>query len=110
MSHIKSMIQEMIESRLSEATEGAKLTNGEALKIGKEARKMAKKVRKDGGPLAEKDATYLENFASDAFGLRLKDIWRTMNGGETENREQVFQVVSKVIGKDRAHLLSRGKF
>lgn len=46
MSHIKSMIQEMIESRLSEATEGAKLTNGEALKIGKEARKMAKKSEK----------------------------------------------------------------
>jgi hypothetical protein len=110
MSHIKSIIQEMIESRLSEAAEGTKLTNGEALKIGKEAKKMAEKVRKGGGPLADKDASYLEMFASDAFSRNLKLISRTMNGGETENREQVFQVVSKVIGKDRAHLLSRGKF
>lgn len=110
MKRIKSMIQEMIQTRLSESTEGAKLTNGEALKIGKEAKKMAAKVRKGGGPLADKDATYLEMFASDAFSRNPKLISRTMNGGETENREQVFQVVSKVIGKDRAQMLSRGKF
>ncbi len=104
---IKEVIQEMVESYL---VESAKLTNGEALKIGKEAKKMAEKVRKGGGPLADNDASYLEMFASDAFSRNVKMITRTMNGGETENREQVFAVVSKVIGKERAQHLARGNY
>ena len=104
---MKTVISEMIENYLNES---AKLTNGEAMKIGKLAKKEAEKIRKRGGPLAENDANYMEMFASDAFSRDLKSITRTMNGGETENREQVFGVVSKVIGKERAQSLAKGKY
>lgn len=118
MNHIKTIIQEMIESRLSEESEKARVTNGEALKIGREAKKMAKQTRDRGQKvkdpdvqrLAEKDANYLEDFASYAFKRDLKMMNRLMNGGETDNREDVFKATSKVIGKERAHLLSRGKY
>jgi hypothetical protein len=104
---LKSLISEMVETYLNES---AALTNGEALKIGKEAKKMAEKVRKKGGSLADKDASYLEMFATYAFARNLKAITMSMNGGDTENREQVFAVVSKVIGKERTQKLSRGEY
>lgn len=104
---MKEFINEMVELYLSES---ASVTNGEALKMGKEAKKMAEKVRKGGGPLADDDASYLENFASYAFKRDPKMMSKYMDGGETENREQVFSVVSKVIGKERAQHLARGKY
>lgn len=107
MSNMKTAINEAIITKLDEA---AKLTNGEANKIGKAAEKEAAKVRKAGGPLADNDATYLENFAKDAFSRSVKRISRTMNGGETDNREEVFKVVSSVIGKERAADLAKGEY
>jgi len=104
---LRTLVSEMVENYLEES---AKLTNGEATKIGKEAKKMAEKTRKKGGPLSDEDANYLEMFASDAFSRDTKRMTRTMNGGETENREQVFDVVSKVIGKDRARDLAAGRY
>lgn len=103
----KVLISQRINEQLNES---ASLTNGEALKIGKLAKKEAEKIRKRGDKLAEDDATYMELFASDAFSRNLKRITRTMNGGETENREDVFAVVSSVIGKDRARDLAAGKY
>jgi hypothetical protein len=104
---LKTIISEMVDVYLNES---AKLTNGESLKIGKEAKKMAEKIKKGGGSLADSDASYLENFASLAFNRDLKMMTRQMDGGETANREDVFEVVSKIIGKDRAQHLSRGKY
>lgn len=105
-SALKSLVSEMVESYLEEASN---LTNGEAMKIGKLAKKEAEKIRKGGGPLADQDADYMDMFASDAFSRNLRRISRTMNGGETDNREDVYAVVSKVIGKERANELSKGK-
>lgn len=107
MSNIKLIIEQNISDYISEA---AKLTNGEANKIGKLAKKEAVKIRKGSGPLSDKDADYMEMFASDVFSRNLKTITRTMNSGETENREQVFSVVSKVIGKERANHLAKGDY
>jgi hypothetical protein len=49
----------MIQQKLSES-EGANLTNDEALKIGKVAQKKAEQIRKKGGSLADNDASYLD--------------------------------------------------
>lgn len=106
-NNLNEMIKMSIETYLEES---AKLTNGEATKIGKLAKKEAEKIKKRGGPLADEDANYLEMFASDAFSRNLKRITNTMNGGETENREDVFSIVSKVIGKERAASLSKGEY
>lgn len=108
MNHISSILREMIETRLAEA---AAITNGEAMKIGKLAKKEAEKVRKAGGKLAGDDAGHLENLASAAFSRKVDVIRRMMNdSGDTENREHAFKIVSAVIGKDRAQALSRGNF
>jgi hypothetical protein len=99
----------MIQQKLSES-EGANLTNDEALKIGKVAQKKAEQIRKKGGSLADNDASYLDWFADSSFSRNLKKMTRVMNGGETDNREQIFKIVSDVIGKERAQLIARGKY
>jgi hypothetical protein len=99
--------ERIIDSIREHLSESASLTNGEALKIGKKAKAEAEKIRKRGGPLAANDADYLDGLASDAFARDLKAMVMTMNGGETDNREDAFRVVASVIGKDRAQALSR---
>lgn len=107
MSTISAILREMIETRLSES---ASLTNGEALKIGKLAKKKAEQIRKTGGSLADKDAARLDLLADAFFSRKLSVIRNAMGSGDTENREQAFEVVSAVIGKERAQALSSGKF
>jgi hypothetical protein len=107
MNSISSIMREMIERRLSEST---KLTAGEAQKIAKLAKKKAEQIRKIGGSLADTDATRLELLADAFLSRKLHVISSYMNSGETENREQAFEVVSAVIGKDRAAALSKGNY
>jgi hypothetical protein len=107
MNHISSILREMVEAQLNEA---AALTNGEALKIGKAAKKEAEKIRKAGGKLADDDAGRMEMLASAAFARNPSDIRRRMDAGDTENREQMFKVVASVIGKERAQDLAAGRY
>lgn len=107
----KQLINEMIDISLNES-DGAKVTNGELSKIGKVAKKAAVDMKKGKyqGSLLDDDVAYMEAFAKDAFSRNLKNVTKRMNSGETENREDVFKVVSSVIGKDRAQLLANGKY
>lgn len=105
MSNLKTLISEMFKEKLNES---AKITNNEALKIGSLAEKEAAKIRKEGGPLADEDAEYMENLADYSFKRDFKRMSKTMNKGETENRETAFEIVSSVIGKERATALAKG--
>jgi hypothetical protein len=108
MKQISYIIREMIEARISES---AAITNNEALKIGKLAKKEAENIRKVGGKLSEMDSAHLDNLAKFAFDRNVKLIRSSMTErGETDNREDSFRIVAAVIGKDRATALVKGNY
>ena len=89
MSTISAILREMIETRLSES---ASLTNGEALKIGKLAKKKAEQIRKTGGSLADKDATRLELLADAIY-----EAWMKGMSGEEAFEKKSNEIISNLV-------------
>ena len=83
------------------------ITNGDVNKILRKTVQMIKKLRKSSLKADQQDADYLEYSFKPALNARkLKDIASAMSGGETETRDEMFKIVSSVVGKDQAQALA----
>lgn len=100
--------EQILKEFVSKLTESAKITNAELLKIVKETKKEADKIRKLKTNLSKEDAAFLDTFVSYASTRDLKKMSAHMDRGETENREDLFRIVSSIIGKERATHFYKG--
>lgn len=84
------------------------ITNGEIIKIMRATKAEIAKLRKSKMKADQYDADHLEySFMPALNTYNPSRIASSMSGGETETRETMFRIVSKVVGRDKASALSR---